>query len=305
MFWIKLVLSLALLALLGWILDWSAIGAQLGRVNPWYVAGACLLLLAGQVLSAVRWAWIARGLGLEVHTHRKIQLYFLGMFLSLFLPSIIGGDIVRGYLLARDRNDAGWPAAASVVLERLNGVFGLLLIVSITICLVEVDAGWRLAWLALAGLAWLGMLLHPWWWPIFCRLPTPERFSGWKRLPLDGEVFRRAWLLALPASVLFQLMVVQAHVWLGQAAGLQLDWSAYAVLVCLVALASALPLSLNGLGVREAGYVGLAAYFGGQPEAAASMAILWLFVLIVVALPGGMVLWRLGGVSALRRSRHE
>ncbi|RMG91111.1 MAG: UPF0104 family protein [Zetaproteobacteria bacterium] len=305
MFWIKLALSLALLALLGWMLDWSAIGLQLGQANPWYVAGACLLLLAGQVLSAVRWAWIARGLGLQVRTQRKIQLYFLGMFLSLFLPSIIGGDIVRGYLLARHRRDAGWPAAASVVLERLNGVFGLLLIVSITICLVEVDATWRLTWLVMAGLAWFGMLLHPWWWPMFCRFPVPERLSGWKRLPLEGTAFHRAWLLALPASVIFQLMVVQAHVWLGQAAGLDLSWSAYAVLVCLVALASALPLSLNGLGVREAGYVGLAVYFGGQPEAAASMAILWLFVLIVVALPGGIVLWRLGGLSGLRHPSHE
>jgi len=300
MAWIKIALSLGVLGILLWTLDIQAIGMQLARVNVWWVVAACLLLVSGQILSALRWAWLARGLGLSVNTGRKIRLYFLGMFLSLFLPSIIGGDVARGYLLARGREQAGWPAAASVILERLNGVVGLVSIVAVAIWMMPLPALWLYSWLTGVVLLWLLMLSQPLWWSWFSRLPLPEKLSGWKALPLTGAAFRRAWLVSLPVSILFQLLVVAAHVLLGMAVGLQLSLPAYAIIVCLVALASALPISLNGLGVREAGYVGLAVYFGGNAEAAAAMAVLWLLVLLLAALPGGMMLWRLGGTKTLK-----
>ena len=300
MIWIKVTLSVLALGGLLWLLDLRAIGMQLARVNAGWVLAACLLLVGGQVLSALRWAWLARGLGLAVHTGQKIRLYFLGMFLSLFLPSIIGGDVARGYLLARGRQQAGWPAAASVVLERLNGVVGLVSIVAVAMFMLPLPALWTYGWLAAVLLLWLLMLSQPLWWPWFSRLPLPEKLSGWKNLPMTGRPLQRAWLISLPVSIVFQLLVVAAHVLLGMAVGLQLSLAAYALMVCLVALASALPISLNGLGVREAGYVGLAVYFGGNAEAAAAMAVLWLFVLLLAALPGGFVLWQLGGTKMLK-----
>ncbi len=300
MIWIKVTLSVLALGGLLWLLDLRAIGMQLARVNAGWVLAACLLLVGGQVLSALRWAWLARGLGLAVHTGQKIRLYFLGMFLSLFLPSIIGGDVARGYLLARGRKQAGWPAAASVVLERLNGVVGLVSIVAVAMFMLPLPALWTYGWLSAVLLLWLLMLSQPLWWPWFSRLPLPEKLSGWKSLPMTGRPLQRAWLISLPVSIVFQLLVVAAHVLLGMAVGLQLSLAAYALMVCLVALASALPISLNGLGVREAGYVGLAVYFGGNAEAAAAMAVLWLFVLLLAALPGGFVLWRLGGTKMLK-----
>jgi len=131
MLWLKFLLSGLLLAYLGWALDVGSIGVVLAGTDWRLVVLACLCLIVGQVFSALRWTWLARGLGLTVRTGRKIQLYFLGMFLSLFLPSIIGGDVARGYLLARGKLQSGWVAAASVVLERINGVLGLMLVVSL------------------------------------------------------------------------------------------------------------------------------------------------------------------------------
>ncbi|MDX8406005.1 MAG: hypothetical protein R8K50_07630 [Mariprofundus sp.] len=68
---------------------------------------------------------------------------------------------------------------------------------------------------------------------------------------------------------------------------------------------TALPLSFNGFGIREAGYVGLAVWFGGSAEAAGAMALLWVLVLAVASAPGGIVLWRMGGKSILERDRHS
>jgi len=300
-FWLKIVLSALLLGWLFWALDVAAI-LELLKTADWpLVAAAALCLIVGQLFSAIRWAWLARGLGLTVVITRKIQLYFLGMFLSLFLPSIIGGDVARGWLLAQGRQGAGWLAAASVILERINGVTALALLVSFCMLFLELPSLWVWGWNISLLLLFAAILTTSFWWPVLQTSGWNGKWSGWKELPLASSGFHMAWWKSLPVSILFQILVVQAHVFLGMAVGLELSWFAYGFMVCLVALASALPVSFNGFGIREAGYVGLASWFGAGSEAAAAMAMLWVLVLAIAALPGGVVLWKLGGAKILRK----
>ncbi len=297
---VRIGVSLLLLAGLAHVVDLGETWRRLRQVDAWPVVTATLLLMAGQMLSAVRWSWLARGLGLVVRVRRKIGLYFLGMFLSLFLPSIVGGDVARGWLLARGRKQAGWAAAASVILERVNGVGGLSILASASMCFVALPPALVAAWWAGVVMYWAGVLAYPFW---HARLPGLLR--RWRELPLMSPAFRRAWWRGMVVSVVFQAMVVECHTLLGQAAGLELTWPAYAVMVCLVGLASALPVSFNGFGIREAGYVGFVTLFGGDGEAAAVMAVLWVAVLALAALPGAWILWRMGGKSALARVPQE
>jgi len=293
---IKAGISVLLLAGLARYIDLGSVLERLKNVNFLWVGLACFCLMAGQVLPALRWTLLARGLGLTVDISRKIQLYFLGMFLSLFLPSIVGGDVARGYLLARGREGAGWAAAASVVLERVNGVVAISIIATVCMFGLDLPRQWWLAWLGAVLALWAGMLTYSFW-----HRRLPQWMKRWQSLPIDQPAFYHAWWKALALSTVFQTMVIGVHIILGHAAGLHMPLPAYGVMVCLVALASAIPVSFNGFGVREAGYVGLAAYFGGSTEAAAVMAALWVVVLAVAALPGAWVLWRLGGSSAIRQ----
>lgn len=273
-------------------LNLGSVLERLAQVELSWVLAALLCILVGQLLSALRWAWLARGLGLEVRLFRKVYLYFLGMFLSLFLPSIIGGDVARGVLLARGREGKGWEAAASIILERLNGVMALVLVVAGCLYFLPLPPAWKWAWWALVVLVCLTVVAYKYLHP---RLPN--MMASWRRLPLTSPAFQMAWWKSLPASLVFQALVVQAHVFLGLAVGLSLSWPEYGVMVCLVALASALPLSFNGFGIREGGYVGFATYFGANGDVAAAMAALWVAVLVLASLPGGVVLWRMGGLK--------
>lgn len=302
MFWIKLLLSALLLGYLIWSLDLGAMFELLKTADWSLVVAALLCLIIGQFFSALRWAWLARGMGLSVLLARKLQLYFLGMFLSLFLPSIVGGDVARGYLLAKDRENAGWPAAASVILERVNGVVALATLVSFCMFFLDIPALWVWLWNAGVLAGFIILFSAKLWWPKLQNSAWQGRLSGWKALPLTSSAFATAWWRSLPLSLIFQLLVVQAHVFLGAAVGLELSWFAYGFMICLVALASALPLSFNGLGIREAGYVGFAVWFGASGETAAAMAALWIIVLITASLPGGIVLWQLGGTRILQKN---
>jgi len=302
MLWIKLLLSALLLTWLGRSLDLSGIFNILKTADWQLVFLACLCLIFGQLLSATRWIWLARGLGLSVLVARKIQLYFLGMFLSLFLPSTVGGDVARGWLLAKGKENAGWPAAASVLLERINGIVGLGLLVSFCMFFLDIPRLWMLLWGGGLVILFIALLTTSRWWPRLSASAQGGKASGWKALPLTSPAFLSAWWKSLPLSLLFQIMVVQAHVLLGLSVGMEMSWFAYGFMVCLVALASAIPISFNGFGIREAGYVSLATWFGASAESAGAMAALWVLVLCIAAIPGGLVLWRMGGIKILQRS---
>jgi len=295
---LKIFISIVLLALLMHYIDLDSVLSRLQQVNYWWVVLACAALMGGQLLSAIRWTWLARGLGLAVRTSRKIQIYFLGMFLSLFLPSTIGGDVARGFLLARGREGAGWTAAASIILERVNGLLALTVITSVCMLSVDIPAHWRNLWLLAVAVLWAGMLTYPFW-----HRRLPGFLHRWRGVAIDHPEFIPVWWKAMILSLSFQSVVVITTMILGHATGLEMSWAAYGVMVGLVAIASTMPVSFNGFGVREAGYVGFASYFGGNPEAAAAMAALWVIVLAVVAAPGAWVLWRMGGTAALRQKK--
>ncbi|RMH51260.1 MAG: UPF0104 family protein [Zetaproteobacteria bacterium] len=300
--WLKFGVSLAVLAGLAWWVDLSAVARQLGGADSRWVGAALACLLLSYCISGVRWAVIARGLGLEVSTRRKVRLFFVGAFTSLFLPSIVGGDVVRGVLLARGggRSGVGVEAAASVLLDRINGLYALVAVVSGCLPFFDWPQALWLGWSALvAGMA-VVMVGWPW---LHRRLPARP---GWlHRLPLDGARFGRAWWLALGLSLLIQLIMVQIHLLLGMALGLPFGWPAYGVMAGLVALLSMVPLSLNGLGLRESGYVGFVLFFGGSEAQGGALAALWLLLITLGALPGLWAVWRMGGVGALRGLRER
>ncbi|MDQ6955744.1 MAG: lysylphosphatidylglycerol synthase transmembrane domain-containing protein [Mariprofundaceae bacterium] len=294
---LKIIFTFGLLYGVLTYVDLGQVWQRILAVNPWWLVAAWLCLVVGYVLCGLRWAWIAQGLAIEVSRTRKIRLYFLGMFASLFLPSTIGGDVVRGILLAKGegRTKMGVRAAASVILDRVNGMYALVALLTVSMLMFSWPAAWWWSWLALVVAMWVGMLLYPW---LHARLP--EKLAALKQLPLHKSGFQRMWWRSLPVSLLFQMMIVQAHVFLGLAVGLDMNWAAFSIMVGLVALVATLPISLNGFGVREAGYVGFAVYFGASADAATAMAALWIIILAVAALPGAWVLWRLGGIKGLR-----
>ncbi|MDQ6954373.1 MAG: lysylphosphatidylglycerol synthase transmembrane domain-containing protein [Mariprofundaceae bacterium] len=294
---LKIIFTFGLLYAVLMYVDLNQVWQRIAMVNPLWLVAAWLCLVAGYVLCGLRWAWIAQGLGIEVSRKRKIRLYFLGMFASLFLPSTIGGDVVRGILLAKGdgRSNIGLRAAASVILDRVNGMYALIALLTVSMLMFSWPTAWWWSWLTMVAAMWFVMLLYPW-----LHTHLPEKLAVLKKIPLHRPEFQQMWWRSLPVSLSFQVMIVQAHVFLGIAVGLDMNWAAFSIMVGLVALVATLPISLNGFGVREAGYVGFAVYFGASADAATAMAALWIIILAIAALPGAWVLWRLGGIKSLR-----
>jgi uncharacterized membrane protein YbhN (UPF0104 family) len=94
---------------------------------------------------------------------------------------------------------------------------------------------------------------------------------------------------ALALSLAFQAFVIAVVFLNARALSLAVPLSAVAVFVPLVSLAGMVPVSVNGLGVREALYILLFGQVGVSPELAVSLALVYLAVTVVASLPGGLV----------------
>ena len=260
---LRVALSLLLLVLLAAQVEWRPVGALLVRIRPAAMAAAVVLFVAAQGLSALKWRWIAATLGCARPVGHHLRLYFAAMFLSLFLPSLVGGDLFRAARL----ESGGWRpsrgAVASVFLERATGLWGLLLVAA--------------AGLAVGGRPRLGVAAGV---ALFVGAAVACR---WRRLaPVTPAV--------LLASAVVQLLYVAVHATLAAALGVELGWRGWLWIAPAVGLVASLPVSLGGLGPREWGYVALLQAVGVGGAAAAAFAFAWLALVSTVSLVGGLCL---------------
>src|SRR5205085_1159720 len=112
--------------------------------------------------SALRWQLLARPLGFSHRLPHFVRLYFIGMFFNLFLPSSVGGDVVRAWYL-NARSGRGMAAAVSVFIDRFSGLLVLLAlaVVGSTVCSVELPTWIKQSVWGTAAAAVLGLSLFP------------------------------------------------------------------------------------------------------------------------------------------------
>jgi uncharacterized protein (TIRG00374 family) len=91
----------------------------------WLLFGMALLLfLAGSLVRAYRWGALVWSVGIQVSWWRLVDLFFVGSFFNLFLPTGLGGDAVKMYELSHDDGKTA-EAISSVVVDRFVGLFVL------------------------------------------------------------------------------------------------------------------------------------------------------------------------------------
>jgi glycosyltransferase 2 family protein len=263
-----------------------------------YIALALAVYLVAQGMSAVRWATLARPIGIKTPFTEMFRYYLIGMFFNLFAPSTVGGDVTRVYYLVRDeeahaegRAVTTVHAAMSVLMDRGIGMLVLVWLGAAGLLLfpdypVPVPARTATLWLALAML--VGVLSMP----LLRRLLPEDGHQLVVKLRLALRSYRTHWQ-ALGAASLLSLLVhlIQAwmHVAMGRALDLDLPFSFCIIVYPLVGTFAAIPISVNGLGLREGGYVFLLAVLGIGTEKSVAFGILLFLIVVLDSLIGGLL----------------
>ena len=267
-----------------------------------FLAGAIVVYLVIQVLSAYRWRLLLVPLQMEVSFGKLLAYYFLGMYSNLFLPSAIGGDVVRIYYLNKvTRRLSG--ASTSVFLDRDLGLAALLLIATVVAAVTGMSFnGVALAPIfGLISVAFVAANLVIFYKPSYRLLH--KLLSLLRMKSVDEKVerlfesvnsYRGAWrvlLLSLVVSILIQLGGVLVNLLNGWAIGLQTRGGAtdYMVFIPAIMLIIMIPLSIGGLGWRELSFIAFFKSVGATEAQAVTLALLWFAVQVVTSLPGGII----------------
>ncbi len=297
---VKLAVSAALLAALFHQTDPASLLAQARSASPVWIVVALGLYLLMILASAWRWGQLLLAQGVHVSGWALTQSYLVATFFNNFLPSNIGGDVVRIQDTAKPMGSKTL-AATVVLVDRAIGLIGLLLVAAAGASLLgrmpraETPVWPPLLWLAsavaVAGLAFVVVapgglclalrplrLIHREW--VDLRLERlSDTLARFRRRPLAlvncfaGAVAVQAVLVLLYAAVAEGLTIPIAVVHL-------------AVLVPLSFVVQMVPVSLNGFGVREATFT---YYFGmlGLPiESALLLSLAGTAVIMVFSLSG-------------------
>lgn len=291
----KVLVSAALLAFLARKVEWHVISERLAGAAPGPLLAVLALLVASLLAAAFRWRMLVQQGGARMPLVPAVQWTFAGQFFGQVLPATVGGDLVRGFLAYR----SGLPwrdVVAGVVLDRVAALLAsVVLIFSGLPLLAERAAGesLSLAWTVLASLALLmglGIALS------LDRLPLPLSLT---ERPLVANILglaRRlrhglrspAGFAGLAVSLLIHLNTVVIVVLIGIGLGVPISPLAAFLVVPLAILAAAIPISLNGWGVREGVMVTGLGLFGVPASEALLVSVTLGLAVVVSVLPGSL-----------------
>lgn len=284
--WLKLVLSGAVLAVLLTEIDTSETRAALARADWRWLALALALNLGSQTVSAGRWWLLTRAVGFDEPLRRVMAYYFSGMYLNVFGPGTVTGDVGRGLFLAGGQRRT--LALTTVLAHRLIGFMALLLVLMVgVLSLRALPLPDPVRWLAVLAVP---VLLGAW----IVGPRTLARLlpagSRWRTLidhdlaPYWSDRQLLAVSLLLASSVHGLQICSQMSV--AHALGLAPPWAYFWVIVPLINAAATLPVTFSGVGLREAGYLYALSWSGLTAASAISVGLLSSAVVLITGLSG-------------------
>jgi uncharacterized membrane protein YbhN (UPF0104 family) len=289
--WFRLALSSALLVLLLRTTNLDDMRVALARARLSWLAVALGAYLISQTVSAYRWALLVWSVGFGESFVTIWIYYFRGMYLNLFGPGTVAGDVGRVVFLAGGRRRA--LALSTVVAHRAIGFVALVWIAAVaTLLLPDQPLPGPSRWVAALAIpaTIAGGLWSPRWLARF--LPRANR---WRRLverELTPYWHDRALLaISIVLATVAQLLQITGQLFVAQALGLELPWAFFLVVVPIVSVVGTLPFSLQGIGVREAGYWYYLSQIGVQREAAVAVGLLTSAVVLLSGLGGLPAFW--------------
>lgn len=298
---VRLGVSAALLYFVLRSIDLTAFRERVTSMNPAWLALALIVYAAQQMIGVWRWDRLLRAQHIEVERKKLTESIWVSMFFNNFLPSNIGGDVVRITDTARE---AGSKTLATtvVLVDRALGLTALLLVAAVGAFVLWLSGiyvpGSRWLWLASIGLVvaaifviampdFVGHLLAP-----LRALKRPwvtERAQRLEEAVMRFGKARRGVAGAFGGAIVVQLAIVAFYLLTAKGLSVPLPLLLGAVLIPVSLAVQMAPISINGFGVREAVFAFFFRRFGLPPDAAVALSLVSTGMVMGLSLVGGLL----------------
>lgn len=305
--WMRLAVTLVLCALLlVYVVDVRDVLAALARCEPLWACVALAALTFDRVLMCVKWGMLLRIRGYQLSLTRRMMVYCSAMMWGMALPSTVGADGLRMWLVRRFgvRVD---DALATIVVERAIGFVSALGMALVGLTILRLWLPDAAAYDYMVSFAVAGILIgvcalvysfsdHA---ARMLRAAVPQRWASHKVVALllglhdayrslAGDGWRLAGFSVL--TVLEQILTAACYGLIAVALGVNFDALLMLAAVPLAILASRLPISIDGIGIYEGIFVATMALSGVAAADALAVSIAARALQIVVWLPWWMAM---------------
>jgi len=296
---LRLALSLGLLVYVFSKIDMQKTGDILGTADLYYIVLAAGVFIVVNVIVLVRWLIFIKALNLSATLGSIVEHYLYGLFGNLFLPTAIGGDIVKAVGLCKNSHQKP-RVIASILLDRLSGFAGIA-IVAVTAFLFGyryLDDNTLIIPIIIVGgvcVAVAGVVLNERVYSFGCRLF--DRLPRFKKnlmtmhydiaLLKEGHKYQEG-IKAVLLSCLSQGVFASTFYLTARALHQDVAMIYFLIFVPIICVVTALP-SIGGLGVREVGTVYLFTKVGMDAGVAVSMSLISFLFMIMVGAVGGVL----------------
>ncbi|MGD9972860.1 MAG: YbhN family protein [Desulfatirhabdiaceae bacterium] len=302
----RVCFGLGTFVLLILLFDPKQIAETLAGANPLYTTLAFLMCMVVMLVRACRWQLILRDMNILTRFWRIAEIYLISNWFSTFLPGSVGGDIYKVYGLTRDGKQT-LHSLATVFIERFTGLLALISVALVTVIffshMMPAPLWMMLALVSIiAGALFLLLFSTRFIQPVglFLRNHAPL-FRKWvseEKIALTVTIFQdmlhqpRLFVRAYVLGIFMQFLVLASYYFVARALNQHIPFLFFLIFFPLIEIISLIPVSINGMGIRELLLVFFLRYAAVEPSFAISFSILLRLILVVYALFGGYLLIR-------------
>ena len=298
---IKLVLSIILILIIINQINFDELLLTLKSVNIFILILGFFIAFPGVAVSTLKWQILLRYQGFESTSFLKLwKLYFIGSFFSNFLPTEMGGDFVRSYEVAKESKNYT-KALAAVAMERLTG---LIAVVLYAFCGTLLN--WSLAKemniqyiaLILSFILLLGLIIwnndHTSKWldlkiKIKLILVVLDKLKSFYIFLSAYKHDKKIWLYSMIISFCNQFLSPLIVFVILIAMGINIAFTKLLLIVPIIILTGVLPITINGLGIREGAFILFFTSIGITPSASFALALLHRISTLLPGIVGGLL----------------
>ena len=281
-------------------IDLQVLINDIRSTDKWLLSAGFLFLFFGYFLGFLRWQMLLRTVGINIPLKRLVGSFSGGIFFSIFLPSTIGGDLVRAADLVEHTRKAK-EVIATVFLDRLSGYMGLVFLILPALLLGGNLVLDRVVFTSVSVIVILLVVL------LFVLFNNNiySRITKWLSSPGAGKiketiknmhqeihVFRdhkRMIVLNLLISFIIQLVGPISVYFIGLSLGIKVNFIYFVIFLPIIGAITLLPIAIGGLGLREGLFVVYFAKAGVAKQLALTMSLLSFSFVVIYAAIGGLI----------------
>ncbi len=267
--YLKLLIKIFVSGLCLWFvfnkIDWANAAETFSRTNIGWLLLAVVLFIISKIISAVRLNIYFRNMDVHLPEVNNLKLYWLGMFYNLFLPGGIGGDAYKVILLKKRTNKPTRLLSAAVLLDRISGVAGLMILSGLFYFFIFRGENYStfILVMILPGVALFYLIVR-------------------KYFPTFIKGFWATFWMGLGV----QLVQVICALIIMLSLGIKENQIEYLLIFLVSSIVAILPFTIGGLGAREVVFLYGSHIFLLDKSESICISLLFYLITVVVSMPG-------------------